>query len=248
MFRPGQSPDESAAPTVRSAPVRTLPQRKWLQRPGAGHSGAGHRSARGSTHGHLWSLPDGTGLHAPHGELVVEAGTGRLCCHLCGRWFVSLGGHLRAHGHTAESYREAMGLCRTRRLVAEPLSRSIAARQARAYRRSSAVRARLAAGQELTRTGQLTRLARSARAAREAPELVRIRQSQARQAEADAARRVGADDLRGWLRQHHSAGWSLTRLAEAVGHSRHWVRSRLGEAHDSPSAPHDQLTTGGHRG
>ena len=28
------------------------------------------------THGHLWSRPDGTGLHAPAGELVLEAGTG----------------------------------------------------------------------------------------------------------------------------------------------------------------------------
>jgi hypothetical protein len=82
-------------------------------------------------HAHLWSLPDGTDLHAPHGELVTEPGTGRVCCHLCGRWYVSLGGHLRAHGHTADSYRETMGLCRNRPLVAESLSRSIATRQAR---------------------------------------------------------------------------------------------------------------------
>ena len=86
------------------------------------------RSRRGDTHGHLWSLADGTGLHAPYGQLVVESGTGRICCHLCGRWYVALGGHLRAHGHTADSYREAMGLCRSRPLVAEALSRSIAAR------------------------------------------------------------------------------------------------------------------------
>ena len=77
---------------------------------------------------------------------MIEAGTGRIRCHLCGRWFVSLGGHLRTHGHTAESYREVMGLCRTRRLVAESLSSSIAVRQQQTYRRSPAVRARLAAG------------------------------------------------------------------------------------------------------
>ncbi|MBV9729784.1 MAG: MucR family transcriptional regulator [Pseudonocardiales bacterium] len=87
-----------------------------------------NRSQRGHTHGHLWSLSDGTALHAPYGQLVTESGTGRVCCHLCGRWYVSLGGHLRTHGHTADSYRETMGLCRSRPLVAEALSRSIATR------------------------------------------------------------------------------------------------------------------------
>jgi hypothetical protein len=88
-----------------------------------------------SQHARLWSLPDGAGLHAPYGELVVEPGTGRVCCHLCGRWFVSLGGHVRRHGYTADSYRKAMGLCRSRPLVAEALSRSIATRQRLAYQR-----------------------------------------------------------------------------------------------------------------
>ncbi len=69
-------------------------------------------------HGHLWSLPDGTGLHAPPGRLVAEEGTGRLCCHLCGEWFVSLGVHVRVHGHTAGTYREAMRLPRATALVA----------------------------------------------------------------------------------------------------------------------------------
>lgn len=114
------------------------------------------------THAHLWSLPDGTGLHAPYGQLVIEPGTGRVCCHLCGRWYVSLGGHVRRHGHTAESYREALGLCRGRPLVAEMLSRSIAARQREAYRRSPELRAYLAVGQELCMTGQLATLAATA--------------------------------------------------------------------------------------
>ena len=94
------------------------------------------RYRRAHTHAHLWSLPDGTGLHAPYGQLVIERDTGRVCCHLCGRWYVSLGGHVRRHGHTADSYRETMGLCRSRPLVAEALSRSIATRQSAAYQRS----------------------------------------------------------------------------------------------------------------
>lgn len=114
------------------------------------------------THGHLWSRPDGTGLHAPAGELVLEAGTGRICCHLCGRWFVSLGSHVRRHGCTAASYREALGLCRSRPLVAAVLSRSIATRQGAVYRRSPALRARLAVGQQLAKTGELAVLASAA--------------------------------------------------------------------------------------
>ena len=53
------------------------------------------RRGRAGSHAHLWSLPDGTGVHAPYGQLVAEADTGRICCHLCGRWFISLGSHLR---------------------------------------------------------------------------------------------------------------------------------------------------------
>lgn len=56
-------------------------------------------------HGHLWHLSDGTGLHAPPAALVIDPETRRLCCHLCGLWFRSLGSHVRAHGHTADSYR-----------------------------------------------------------------------------------------------------------------------------------------------
>jgi len=74
-------------------------------------------------HRHLWFLPDGTGLHAPPGRLAVEKGTGRLCCHLCGDWFASLGIHVRVHGHTAGSYRAAMGLPRTTVLAVQPARR-----------------------------------------------------------------------------------------------------------------------------
>lgn len=187
------------------------------------------------THGHLWSLADGTGLHAPYGQLVVEPGTGRVCCHLCGRWFVSLGGHLRTHGHTADSYREAMGLCRTRPLIAQTLSRSIAERQARAYRRSPAVRARLATGQHLSRTGQLTGAARTARATSTSAELARLRRAaleagratRAARREQDLARRLaalGIDDLAGYLREACAAGASLRSLTRVTGLG--WARLR----------------------
>ena len=69
-------------------------------------------------HEHMWSLPDGTGLHAPPGRLLTEEASGRLCCHLCGQWFSALGIHVRVHGQTADTYRDAMGLPRTSVLAA----------------------------------------------------------------------------------------------------------------------------------
>ncbi|MGH4008903.1 MAG: MucR family transcriptional regulator [Pseudonocardiaceae bacterium] len=192
-------------------------------------------SWRAHSHGHLWSLPDGTGLHAPRGELVIESGTGRVCCHLCGRWYVSLGSHLRVHGHTADSYRDAMGLCRSRPLVAEALSRSIATRQAEAYRRSPELRARLAVGQEFSKTGHLATLADTARSTSASPESARIRRAAldagraTRAAQRDRAltrrlRELGFDDLGGYLCHAYSAGASLRSLAKVTGLG--WARLR----------------------
>ncbi len=263
-------------------------------------------------HAHLWSLPDGTGLHAPLGLLFVEQDTGLVCCHLCGRWWVSPGAHVRVHGHTAMSYREAMGLGRTAVLAAEQLSSAIGRRQQQRYTRDPQMREHLEFGQALARSGQLTWRARAAnvadaqspgrRASRhgqlqagrdtqaaarqvaldervgdlgaeDLPGLLRsayehgasltslarstgLGRASLRQALADAgielrssgvntaagkrarataadraaAARLGVDDLYLWLGERHAQGWSLVRLAAAVGHSTHWVRWRLNEA------------------
>lgn len=193
------------------------------------------RSRPGRAHAHLWLLPDGTGLHAPYGQLATEPGTGRVCCHLCGRWYVSLGGHVRRHGHTADSYRETMGLCRGRPLVAEALSRSIATRQSEVYRRSPELRARLAVGQELSKTGKLASLASAAHTVGSAPERTRLRRAaldagratraaQRDQALARRLRKLGFDDLPGYLRHAHSTGASLRSIAKATGLG--WARMR----------------------
>ncbi|MGH3674004.1 MAG: MucR family transcriptional regulator [Pseudonocardiaceae bacterium] len=193
------------------------------------------RSHRGQSHAHMWSLPDGTGLHAPYGQLVVETATGRVCCHLCGRWYISLGGHLRKHGHTAESYRRTMGLCRNRSLVAEALSQSIATRQSEAYRRSPALRARLAVGQELSKTGELAALASTAHNDHASPELRRVRRAaleagrltratQRDQLLSQRLRELGFADLAGYLRHACSTGASLRSMVKATGLG--WVRLR----------------------
>lgn len=149
-----------------------------------------------------------------------------------------------------------MGLCRSRPLVADALSRSIATRQTEAYRRSPELRARLAVGQEFSRTGRHATLARTARTASASPESARIRRAaldagpMTRAAQRDRAlarrlRELGFDDLAGYLHHAYSAGTSLRSLAKVTGLG--WARLRreidaaldqLAEARES-----DQLAT-----
>lgn len=197
---------------------------------------------RGS-HAHLWSAPDGTGLHAPSGRLVSDPSGDHVCCHLCGRRYVALGSHLRRHGHTAASYREAMGLCRSRALSAQPLSAAISARQATAYRENPELRGQLATGQEMARTGQLGWRARRTvsaelrtvqegsldcgrrnRAARRAAELAAV------------VAAAGVPDLSTYLRTAYGGGASLATLARATGLGRERLRHALTEAGVPPRA------------
>lgn len=203
---------------------------------------SGDRPAASGTHAHLWALPDGTSLHCPPGELVQDAQDGRLCCHLCGRWFVSLGAHVRVHGYTAADYRTAMGLCSGLGLVAAALSASIADRQQRAYRETPLARDRFAVGQDLARSGWLSWWARAAaQGPAEPAQRVRARSTSlaAGRASQRAARELrlqrrlaelGADDLEGYLRSAYAAGTSLEALAAATGLGRASLRSALARA------------------
>lgn len=274
-------------------------------------------SAPTSTHAHLWTDTHQTGLHAPFGVVVVEDGTGRLCCHYCGRWYAFLGAHVRAHGLTAQQYRMHVGLRLGQSLISATLSRAVATRQQRRYRTSPELRESFAHGQALARDGALGRLNAERRAAeplpstsvarrdgalaagrrsREAQRRERLdevvsragstdlpaylraryandasleqlaretglgrsnlrqvmsaagitlrvpgsttaqgRRSRADVAEAEAATRVGTDDLLAWLAARRAEGWTLERLGRAVGHSGHWVRWRLdATTKDSP--------------
>lgn len=192
-----------------------------------------------STHSHMWHLPDGTGLHAAYGVLTVESGTGRLCCHLCGQWFRSLSSHVRTHGHTAESYRAELALCRSQPLTAHDLSAAIARRQQVAYHSREYVRDRLVPGQRMARDGSLADLA--ARARREKPPAAAQAERQLRTLaagrETSAARRqaalderlteLGATHLSSYLRERYAEGASLEQLAVETGLGRTRLRSAV---------------------
>lgn len=104
---------------------------------------------------------DGTPLFAPRGALPVEDGEGRVQCHLCGRWFRSLGSsHLvHAHGTTAAEYRVLAGLRPRHPLEAPALSAARAAVMRRLIATDPRVLAGMAIGARLAETGDLQRRA-----------------------------------------------------------------------------------------
>lgn len=63
------------------------------------------------------------GVHAPYGVLVRDEQSDTVLCHLCGQWFRALGSHVRVHGLTADGYRTAFGLYRTRPLTSREISK-----------------------------------------------------------------------------------------------------------------------------
>ncbi|MGX6604531.1 hypothetical protein ACWKSP_20715 [Micromonosporaceae bacterium Da 78-11] len=197
-----------------------------------------HSSAHGHSahHGHLWQLPDGTGLHARPGQLTVDDDTGRLCCHLCGRWYVSLGSHVRAHGYTASSYRTEMGICSGEPLIAAALSGSIAARQTDAYQNDERIRVAFAAGAKIARravTDPPKTPEPQQRIARRRAALQAGRQTIAARRHQDLVERLnhlGHSTLAGYLRSAYATGASLETLAMTTGLGRARLRAELDAA------------------
>jgi hypothetical protein len=99
-----------------------------------------------------------------------------VVCYLCGRGFRSLGSHLRAHGLTADQYRQQYGLLRRRALSSRELVRTRSTAQREAYTASESMRTDFAQGQAMARTGALSRRSRAAFTAHGvSPELERER-------------------------------------------------------------------------
>ena len=193
-------------------------------------------------HGHLWTLRDGTPVHVPPGQLAVSA-DGRLACHLCGRWFAHLGGHLRGPGWTAAQSRDAVGLPLLVPLCSTGLSAQITARQKRAWDTSPEMRARFEPGHLLARSGELSRRAADAGQDRDrsgrtpgAVQAARGQRLATGRATMAARRRVrlgavvaaaGAADLPALLRAQYANDASLEQLGRLTGLGRTRLRAEL---------------------
>lgn len=199
-------------------------------------------------HGHLWQLADGTGLHAPPGFLTIEQESGLLCCHLCGRWFRSLGAHVRVHGHTASSYRDDMGLPRGQALIEGPLSAAIASRQQQLYGASPDLQSSFAAGRQTVAKTQRSRLSAAAidQQARARGAGLATRQARRSALLAEVIESAGFSDLGEMLRARYAAGASLEALARETGLGRDALRRALDDAGIRLRAP-GQNTDAGRR-
>jgi hypothetical protein len=89
-----------------------------------------------------WRATDGTPLHYPAATVEVDEVADRVRCHLCGKFWRSLGMHA-AHGHrmTALEYRELVGLHPRRSLDRPGLQKRKAAKM-RERRRTGPARHR----------------------------------------------------------------------------------------------------------
>jgi hypothetical protein len=191
-------------------------------------------------------LPDGTPHHAPVGIMVVDGDL--VCCHLCGRWFLSVASHLRAHGWTKADYIKAFGLevgnslageaTRKRRSVAmiarqgrEPAVQE-AQCEARARARSGALTASAAAAargrphpvQRRPKTmAALSAVSREANAAAIADHAKRHLE----QVAAEVAARFGFADFSAYVIARLSTGASLAAISREAGLHKDWLSRHL---------------------
>ncbi|MFB9179118.1 MucR family transcriptional regulator [Dactylosporangium sucinum] len=179
---------------------------------------------------------------APVGQLLVDGD--RVCCHLCGRWFLSVASHLRHHGWTKAQYIEAFGLeignplsgeaTRKRRAAAltarravEPVIREAqrAARGRAGDGTLTAAAARAARGrahpaERLAKT--LAALATVDPAARAAGNRRRAERQRAR-TEASAAARFGFPTFAEYVADRLASGMSMAAVSREAGLHKDWV-------------------------
>ncbi|GIF45735.1 hypothetical protein DFJ67_0628 [Asanoa ferruginea] len=202
-------------------------------------------------------LDDGTPYYAPLGRLLEDGD--RVCCHLCGSWFLSVASHLRVHGWTKADYVAAFGL-----ELGNPLSG-----EATRKRRSAALTARLAveptlrdalaAARTRSRTGELTAAAASAARGRPHPaqrraktlaNLARIspeaRASGARRYAEDrlrelarqVAHRFGFEDFAAYVAARLSDGRSLAAISREAGQHKDWLSRHVAALAPTSIRPH----------
>jgi hypothetical protein len=180
-----------------------------------------------------WRATDGTPLHYPAGTLEVDEIADRVRCHLCGRWFRSLGAHA-AHGHqmSAVEYRALIGLHPRRSLDRPGLQARKAAKMRERRQTDPGVIEGAKRGEALGRSGELQARALDVHYER-GHSLARIEQLQQHDSalgHATAARHrahrkarpwaLGSPDLEAYLRSVYATqSAKMSEIARALGAS-----------------------------
>ncbi|WP_433057026.1 hypothetical protein [Dactylosporangium sp. CS-033363] len=171
----------------------------------------------------LGRLADGTPYHAPIGELPVDGD--RVCCHLCGRWFLSVASHLRYHGWTKTDYVTAFGLELGNPLTG-PATRKRRSSAFGARHNEPAIRLARVAARERAGSGALTAAAARAATGRAHPAERRAK-TLAALAEVDPAARAEANRRRGERHRARIAGDVAARFGFASFEE--YVAARAGD-------------------
>ena len=191
-------------------------------------------------------LADGTAHYAPVGRLLADGD--RVCCHLCGRWFLSVASHLRVHGWPKAEYVAAFGLERgnplsgaatrkrrsaafTARQAVEPaIQRAQAEARARAgsgaltVAASAAARGRPHPAQRRPKTlAALSGISREARAEGNRRRAERHRE----QIAAEVAGRFGFATFAAYLVDRLGSGASMAAISREAGLHKDWVSRHL---------------------
>lgn len=191
-------------------------------------------------------LPDGTPYYVPIGRLPADGD--RVCCHLCGQWFLSVASHLRAHGWTKDGYIAAFGLERGNALTGEATHKRRAAAFTSRQLSEPVIRQAQRSARERARTGELTAAAAAAAKGRTHPPQRRPKtlatlaaiSPEARAAgtarwaherlntmAATVAATFGFPDFTAYVVDRLSAGMSMAAISREAGLHKDWLNRHL---------------------
>lgn len=186
-------------------------------------------------HTPLDRMNDGTWLHAPFGAVLVVAGGQRVVCHACGDALEAITRHhVRRHNLDLAGYRERFGLNKKTSLIAPALAEVRREEGRRRWAENARVRAGLAIGQEMARSGELndvgvaaqpagSRRAQGRRPASRDEAAPALREHRGRQSGTARARweqraqALGFADLEAYLSDRRSAGVPPNRVRTELG-------------------------------
>jgi hypothetical protein len=180
-------------------------------------------------------LDDGTWVFAPYGSMLAVEDGARVVCHVCGEALAAISAqHARRHELTLAGYRERFGLNRKQSLLAPALAETRRIEGRKRWTDNDAVRAGLAVGQDMARSGALHELGAAAqpvgsrrRQGRVAasrtgasPALQAHRAAQSEVARArweDRARALGFTTLDAYLADRRATGGTAHRVRTELG-------------------------------